>query len=264
MEVEGVKEEVKKMKQDGTKISFWNDIWVGVSKLKDQFPSLFRLSSKRNGWIADMGVCNENGLMEWDLGFSNYLNEYENIQLQTLLSLLSGKVFDRSKEDVIQWVHSVDKVFTVAEGIRVMLSYNLVNEVDWLNIVWNKFVPTKIAIFHWQTIQGGVPVKEVLGYRRCLRDITDDKCGWCLSHVESIDHLFLHCSWSHKIWSALFNWWNVCWIIPSNILEFSLEWSNGLGMKASKFWKLIGPVTLWAMWLARNELVFNGVYLCGS
>ncbi|XP_071718710.1 uncharacterized protein [Rutidosis leptorrhynchoides] len=185
-----------------------------------------------------MGVCNENGLMEWDFGFSKSLNEYENIQLQTLLSVLSGKVFDHSKEAVIQWVHSVDKVFTVAEGVRVMLSYNLVNEVDWLNLVWNKFVPTKIAIFHWQTIQVGIPVKEVLGYRRCLQDITDDKCGWCLSHVESIDHIFLHCSWSHKIWFALFNWWNVGSFLRI-FLNSLLSGVMGWGSRSQNFGSLL-------------------------
>ncbi|XP_071708755.1 uncharacterized protein [Rutidosis leptorrhynchoides] len=119
-----------------------------------------------------------------------------------------------------------------------------------------------MAIFHWLVIQGGVPVKEVLSYRRCLRPGSDDKCGWCGIHVESIDHLFLHCSWSHHIWSALFNWWNVSWIIPSSMLEFSSDWINGMGIKAANFWSLIGPVTIWAIWLARNELVFNGVYSC--
>ncbi|XP_071727630.1 uncharacterized protein [Rutidosis leptorrhynchoides] len=166
--------------------------------------------------------------MEWDFGFVNSLNEYQNGQLQNLLALLNGKVFDFSKEDEFQWVHSVDK----------------------------------IAIFHWQTVQEGVPVKEVLGYRRCLRDITNDKCGWCLAHVESIDHLFLHCSWSYKVWSSLFNWWNVCWILPSNILEFSHDWCDGLGIRAKIFWKLISPATIWTIWMARNELVFNGSYMC--
>ncbi|XP_071708486.1 uncharacterized protein [Rutidosis leptorrhynchoides] len=198
----------------------------------------------------------------WDFGFLRPLDEYENAQLQMLKVLLSSIQLDLSKEDKIQWVHSVDKVYTVVDGVKVMISSNIENDIDWINVVWIKFVPSKIAIFHWLAIQGGVLVMEVLGYRQCLRDITDDKCGWCLSYVESIDHLFLHCSWSFKVWASLFYWWNVSWIIPSSILEFSHDWGNGLGINASKLWKLIGPATLWAIWIARNELVFNRSYKC--
>ncbi|XP_071700286.1 uncharacterized protein [Rutidosis leptorrhynchoides] len=141
-----------------------------------------------------------------------------------------------------------------------MLESNLDSAFDWVKIVWNKLVPSKIAIFHWLAIQGGIPVKEVLSFRHCLRDGSDDRCGWCTSEVESIDHLLLHCPWSQNVWSALFSWWNVVWVMPSSIIEFSLECFHGLGVNAKKAWRLIGPVSFWLIWLARNNFLFNGSY----
>ncbi|XP_071740203.1 uncharacterized protein [Rutidosis leptorrhynchoides] len=200
------------------------------------------------GKIKDMGDFNELGVFEWNLRFTIMLDAYDTIQLQVLHSLLSHILLDSSKDDVIQWVHSVDKVYTVAEGVRVMLSNNLDSEFDWMNVVGVNI--------------GGVPVKELLSYRHCLRDETDDKCGWCGDYVESIDHLLLHCSWSFKVWRALFNWWNISWTMPSSILEFSSDWCYGMGIKVGRFWRLISPATIWSIWNARNELVFNASYIC--
>ncbi|XP_071728233.1 uncharacterized protein [Rutidosis leptorrhynchoides] len=246
----------------GTQILFWYDIWVGVSKLRDQFPALFRLSGKKNEHIADMVIFSENGLMWWDIGILFPLNEYEDLQYQMLMSLLRNFKVDLYKEDEVQWTHSLEKVSSVAEGVRVMVKSHIDFEFDRVKVVWNKLVPSKISTFHWLAIQGGIPVKEVLSYRNCLNNSSDDKCAWCLDHIESIDHILLHYSWSHKVWTGLFKWWNIFWVVPSNVLEFSVDWSNGMGIKAEKVWKLIGSATFWAIWLARNEVIFNGSYTC--
>ncbi|XP_071705224.1 uncharacterized protein [Rutidosis leptorrhynchoides] len=195
-------------------------------------------------------------------GIHGPLDAYESNQMHTLLVLLSSVALDNLKDDVIQLVHSVDKVYSVADAVRVMLSSNINSEFDWCKIVWNPKVPSKVAIFLWLVIQGGVPVKEFLSYKHCLRDGSDDKCGWCLEHAESIDHLLLHCSWTFKLWEALFNWWNISWVMPSSMVKFALDWHYGMGVKASKFWSLIGPASLWTIWIARNEVVFNGRYSC--
>ncbi|XP_071688367.1 uncharacterized protein [Rutidosis leptorrhynchoides] len=195
------------------------------------------------------------------MGLAEERDLYEESQLQTLLALLGPISLNNDKGDEIQWVHSVNKVYSVPEGTRIMLVSNLNVEFDWVNVVWSKSIPSKIAIFHWLAIQGGIPVKEVFHFRHCLRDGSDDKCGWC-SDIELIDHLLLHCPWSYSIWTAMFKWWNIYWVMPSSVSEFSLDCYKGLGINASKFWSLIGPATYWAIWFARNEVLFNGIYTC--
>ncbi|XP_071699270.1 BTB/POZ domain-containing protein At4g08455-like [Rutidosis leptorrhynchoides] len=59
-------------------------------------------------------------------------------------------------------------------------------------------------------------------------------------------------------------WWNLTWILPGSIEAFSFDWFYGMGIKASKFLKLIGPATIWAIWMARNDLLFNGIFMCRS
>ncbi|XP_071704779.1 uncharacterized protein [Rutidosis leptorrhynchoides] len=224
------------------KWSLLSPIWFDLVKLQ-RVDELFDIISPQSGvgrflWFNDLGY-----------GLDEERDLYEESQLQTLLALLGPISHNNDKGDEIQRVHSVDKVYSVAEGTRITLVANLNVEFDWVNVVWNKSIPSKITIFHWLAIQGGILVKEVLHFRHCLRDGSDDKCGWC-SDIESIDHLLLHCPWSYSIWAAMFKWWNIYWVMPSPVSEFSLDCYKGLGINASKFWSLIGPATYWAIWLA--------------
>jgi hypothetical protein len=38
---------------DGSKISFWEDVWCGETSLKDSFPGLFSIASLKEASIAD-------------------------------------------------------------------------------------------------------------------------------------------------------------------------------------------------------------------
>ncbi|XP_071728996.1 uncharacterized protein [Rutidosis leptorrhynchoides] len=114
----------------------------------------------------------------------------------------------------------------------------------WPKVVWGNNVPSKVMIFHWLALKNSIPVKEVLARRNILPPNQSSLCFWCLSHVESIDHLPLHCKWSSAIWADLFRWCNIRWILPRYLVDFSFDWYYGMGIKASKYWKMIGPATI--------------------
>ncbi|XP_071700200.1 uncharacterized protein [Rutidosis leptorrhynchoides] len=113
-------------------------------------------------------------------------------------------------------------------------------------------------LFHWLAIRNSIPVKEVLFRRNILPSSQSNLCIWCLEDTETVNHLLLHCKWSFNVWAELFSWWNLNWVMPGSIEEFSFKWFFGMGIKASKFWKVIGPATIWAIWLARNDLFSMG------
>lgn len=41
--------------RDGSKVSFWNDLWVGTTSLKDLFPRLFQMSNRKEGMVNELG-----------------------------------------------------------------------------------------------------------------------------------------------------------------------------------------------------------------
>ncbi|XP_071740368.1 uncharacterized protein [Rutidosis leptorrhynchoides] len=165
--------------------------------------------------------------------------------------------------DEVVWVPSATGIFSVPEAMRILVIADNSNLLDWKKkIVWNNRVPSKISIFHWLACNRCFPVKETLIRRQILRDHFSSLCIWCNLIPESVELLLLHRTWSFSIWSALFNWWNVRWVIPKTILEFSSDWFHVMGIGDKKFWSLIGPATLWSIWLARNDFVFNDNYTC--
>ncbi|PWA56196.1 hypothetical protein CTI12_AA420920 [Artemisia annua] len=124
-------------------------------------------------------------------------------------------------------------------------------------------VSSREDIVVWKPGEDGrISVKEVLNSRGITPSGQQVNCIWCNDATESVHHLLLHCGWSFRIWSALFRWWNVEWIIPSSLAQFSEDWNQGMGINAKKFWCLIGQCTIWVMWLARNEAIFKEKFTC--
>ncbi|KAL6327121.1 hypothetical protein AAG906_014939 [Vitis piasezkii] len=54
------------MMGNGTKISFWNDLWCGCTVLSQRFPHLYGMAAHRNGTVEDMWDRNV-GQGHWDL-----------------------------------------------------------------------------------------------------------------------------------------------------------------------------------------------------
>ena len=104
----------------------------------------------------------------------------------------------------------------------------------------------------------------MLLHRHVSLSLLEDLCLWCHEHVESIFHPLLHCQWTNTIWKNLFLWWGVEWVLPQTFHQFVRDWNEGMSPWLSKGWKLVGPCTIWYVWLARNNLVFNNKVTCWS
>lgn len=59
---------------NGRKIRFWRDLWVGDKTLEQAFPDLFRISSRKDDTISN---CWNEEQQDWDLGFRGGLHDRE-------------------------------------------------------------------------------------------------------------------------------------------------------------------------------------------
>ncbi|GJU12465.1 zinc finger, CCHC-type containing protein [Tanacetum coccineum] len=73
-------------------------------------------------------------------------------------------------------------------------------------------------------------VKFVLGQRGVIPFGQEINCVWCLDEVESVDHLLLHYPRSFDIWTSLFKWWSILWILPSSLANYTSDWNIGMGI----------------------------------
>ena len=162
--------------------------------------------------------------------------------------------------DKLIWLKTKSGAFTTKSGYYAALEEcddgQFANSTmsNWHRDVWRLPVAPKVKLFLWKIFQGALSV----GERLVARHINvDQHCKRC-NEIESTNHLLLHCRFAKKVWelaplSTGFDlrglvvlaelWPDLCRVV-------SLP---PVGLQAGS----LVPWILWAIWIARNNLIFN-------
>ncbi|XP_071734119.1 uncharacterized protein [Rutidosis leptorrhynchoides] len=249
---------------NGSKTLFWLDSWLCSMPLYLKYPSLFRFSHYQNETVCFFQFHDSTYNNGWFIYVDFPLQSFDSSEFDLMMDELRNVVLIEDKDDVMFWVPALDGCYSVSDGVRLLVNDNADSIPEWANLIWYNPIPSKVLIFHWLSIQGCIPVKKVLLQRDILQDGQNASCFWCFNTLESVNHLLLHCPWATLIWAEVFRWWNITWVMPSSLASFSYSWGSGMGIKAGKLCRLIGPVTIWLIWLARNNALFNNDFTCWS
>ena len=86
----------------------------------------------------------------------------------------------------------------------------------------------------------------------------ENRCFFCLSEVEMVDHLLLQCAKTRVLWNLLFSLFGVSWILSYSVKETLLGW-HGLfvGKTHKKAWQTTPLCIFWTVWKKRNLIVFD-------
>ncbi|KAE9604056.1 hypothetical protein Lalb_Chr11g0067301 [Lupinus albus] len=77
---------------------------------------------------------------------------------------------------------------------------------------------------------------------------------------ETFEHLFFTCNLTYSVWQLLYNWLNITTLLPSQpINHFTTHMGMISNNRLSKFWSIILLVTPWAIWLSKNDFIFNSI-----
>ena len=123
---------------------------------------------------------------------------WEKMQWDVLLAVLECFNMNDLASDSISWVLNPDGRFSVGSFRRSLEDFNAKFNPDHL-LIWQGLCPPKVEMFLWQLFQGRVMVHSVMN-RFGFVPGAPLVCVLCNSGEESIDHLFLHCPWSKKLW----------------------------------------------------------------
>ena len=72
---------------DGSRISFWEEVWCGSLPLMEVFPGLYNLASNKEASIVD-NFDSLSGSWQWNVSFLRSLNDWEVEDLASFYSLL--------------------------------------------------------------------------------------------------------------------------------------------------------------------------------
>ena len=123
--------------------------------------------------------------------------------------------------------------------------------------IW-KLSAVKVKVFTWLLVLGNVNVHPTLQKRRPYHSLSQ---GWwvlCKKDNETIDHLFLHCIFSFRIWCKILAEFGLQWVIPRSTKDLlCLGQGPCLNKKGKVLWKVASTATFWAIWLERNNRIFE-------
>ncbi|KAI8548067.1 hypothetical protein RHMOL_Rhmol07G0243600 [Rhododendron molle] len=239
----------------GQDISFWNQVWLGNTTLKEEFPRLYLISTQKEKVIRDLKDANGDG--RWNLLFQRSLRDWEAQQFDDLLMRLQVVILDQSRRDMMCWRWAFDNCFSVKSVYnkweQMGLSSNRV-----MGSIWKNICPPKVEIFAWLALQDRVASRSVLLSRNLIPEGQSVMCPRCSFLLETPGHLFLHCPFSWLVWSLILDWWHVSWVCPASLVDL-FSWWLGMGFKNLEkyMWETTFHATIWSLWLVRNDLVFN-------
>jgi len=156
-------------------------------------------------------------------------------------------------------------VFTVSSIYKKLEAFSAQEEVtgedDRMVFVqlWKSPAPSKVVAFSWRALLNRIPTRSNLIRRNAIPTSVNSHCVFCNMVEESTNHLFLHCLETWKIWLQIQKWLEVCLITPSNLFSHWECW-NGLvsyHKEHQRGMRLIWLSTVWAIWKARNNIIFN-------
>ncbi|MCH79823.1 LINE-1 reverse transcriptase like [Trifolium medium] len=248
---------------NGRGTRFWCDKWIGESLLSVKFPGLFLLSLQKEATVNELLEVEDDSRV-WKFAWRRRLYTWEEEDVGRLQTYLANVTMSL-EEDKWRWDLDPDGGFSVSSAYEdiskeLVLGPTLSHfEAAMFKHLWKSPAPSKVIAFSWRLFYDRVPTKDNL----CLRGILPTSgggCIWCGIESEMSSHLFLHCKVALEVWYEIFKWLGVVIVVPPNIMcLFACLSEAEKSNKVKKGFRLVWHTSIWLIWKARNDFIFNNV-----
>ncbi|KAJ9535792.1 hypothetical protein OSB04_un001049 [Centaurea solstitialis] len=191
---------VKKL-GDGNNTKMWKERWLGLDRLQDVFPRLFRLEVDNSSSVADRGEW-VNGEWKWSWKWRREPRGRELGELEDLTARLIGIAPTMEVADKMEWKLDGSGSYSV-KAMRDLLG----KQEDESGVVtkWMKIIPKKVCIFIWRVGLDRIPSRANLD--KLGVELNSLLCPRCGEMVESMDHALVTCSEVKMVWNRVGTWW---------------------------------------------------------
>ncbi|CAN0913540.1 hypothetical protein LINGRAHAP2_LOCUS27995 [Linum grandiflorum] len=154
------------------------------------------------------------------------------------------------------WPLEASSVFSVKSIRAALIEEKFFGEPAFpAKTVWANCVPTKVQGFVWLVYNKRIDSMDNL-QRRGLQ--IANRCVLCDRHIEIVDHMFLRCDFSTKVWAMICSKLLIHNPFQKGSNDFIRDW-KGMNCVASfsSVMKALMHAAFWSIWLERNDLIFN-------
>ncbi|CAN1322722.1 hypothetical protein LINPERPRIM_LOCUS32494, partial [Linum perenne] len=171
------------------------------------------------------------------------------------LASIPRELFTEGPAHII-WTPQSGGIFTVSSLRRVLVAKNYRGFSDFpSDVISHSAIPSKIACLCWKIYFRKLATNDNL-QRRGFH--LANRCVLCNSELESMDHLFLNCTYASEIWTLLSSKLSIHGPFQSSVVGFIIGW-KGLNctMSFSSARKVLLHAVLWFIWKERNDRIFR-------
>ncbi|XP_076924509.1 uncharacterized protein LOC143586979 [Bidens hawaiensis] len=125
------------------------------------------------------------------------------------------------------------------------------------NFKWNKWVPLKVEVLAWRKEMERIP--SLVSLVRRNANMPSMLCPICGKTEELSEHLFVSCNFTQATWKLIDQWCKVPFFFSFSfrgLLEMFKV--TRLPKRKAKAFHAVCLTTIWCLWKARNDAVFNG------
>jgi hypothetical protein len=238
---------------DGKKTPFWHAPWLDGTKPIDVAPLIYE-SSKRKNWKVAQALHQDAWIAKIDLQHTFSLDHF--MQFVDLWTRLTTIHLNPGVSDEISWKLTANGLYSTKSAYEMRFFGSTTSSLN--KMVWKAWAPPKINFFaclanqnrHWTSDR---LVKR--GWPNC------GPCPLCKQCVENVDHLFVHCRFTTRLWTAVEQWLDISEDVQHDSTNFTIsEWWQFMAGVIAKNRKAMASITLlvsWEVWNERIDRVFR-------
>jgi hypothetical protein len=133
---------------DGTRISFWHDLWCGDSVLKVVFPVSYEIACEKNALVAaNMQMLG--GSNQWNVSFIRKTHDWELEVFASFLQVLHSVRVRQGCEDRLWWISSERGLFNV-KALFYAWACNEGRRFPWKSVADAGFSEERLFLFGQQ------------------------------------------------------------------------------------------------------------------
>jgi hypothetical protein len=238
---------------NGHKAPFWHSPWLNNRKPIEVAPLIFEISKRKN-WKVHQALRNNEWVKKIDLGKINNMDYLR--QFVELWGLIESIQLRDGVEDDIVWRLTANGEYSSKSAYEIQFIGAIASNMN--KLVWKAWAPPKVKFFAWLLLQNRIWTADRLqarGWQNC------DRCTLCNQTLETVEHLFINCRYTARIWDTIKDWVGIPLIQPANWVGLSIDsWWNLLAGGDTPCRKAVSSLTLlitWEIWNERNARIFR-------